>query len=154
MHIPLKEEYIKKIHSNKPLCMKQIQDKYYSGCKNSSQYSGKDTDIYFYNFANIKSKESIISYLEISDLNYVLLSKYLYESQKNKRYMLYNIKTKSFILKKINEDDYIITNVIKNPEKYRYECTTKSLKKMNILLRWKNGNGIAFPAFQINYLKN
>jgi hypothetical protein len=24
---------------------------------------------------------------------------------------------------------------------------------LNILLRWKNGNGIAFPAFQIKYVK-
>ena len=31
---------------------------------------------------------------------------------------------------------------------------TKSGIKLNILLRWKNGNGIAFPAFQISQKKD
>jgi len=30
-----------------------------------------------------------------------------------------------------------------------YVATSKSGNKIKILLRWKNGNGIAFPAFQI-----
>jgi hypothetical protein len=30
-----------------------------------------------------------------------------------------------------------------------YVATSESGSKIKILLRWKNGNGIAFPAFQI-----
>lgn len=62
--------------------------------------------------------------------------------------MLYS--GKSFILQKDNIDDYRIDKVHKNANKYRYECISKSGKTINILLRWKNGNGIAFPAFQIS----
>jgi hypothetical protein len=29
----------------------------------------------------------------------------------------------------------------------------QSGKKMNVLLRWKNGNGIANPAFQIGFVQ-
>jgi hypothetical protein len=54
------------------------------------------------------------------------------------------------ILQQINIDDYTIDIVVKNSNKYRYECISKNGKKINILLRWKNGNGIAFPAFQIS----
>ena len=41
-----------------------------------------------------------------------------------------------------NLDDYIIVSVTKNPKKFRYECTSANGKKINVLLRWKNGNGI------------
>ena len=61
--------------------------------------------------------------------------------------MLYN---NSLIKQTINIDDYTLISVIKQPDKYRYECTSKSGKKIKVLLRWKNGNGIAFPAFQIS----
>ena len=53
-------------------------------------------------------------------------------------------------LETINLDDYIITEIIKDPNKNRYIAKTKSGKHLKILLRWKNGNGIAFPSFQIS----
>ena len=62
--------------------------------------------------------------------------------------MLYSAR--EFILNKINIEDYTIDTVVKNANKYRYECINKNGKIINILLRWKNGNGIAFPAFQIS----
>jgi len=34
-----------------------------------------------------------------------------------------------------------------------YECKTESGYKLKVLLRWKNGNGIAYPAFQISIKK-
>ena len=62
--------------------------------------------------------------------------------------MLYS--KKEFILQQVNIDDYTIDKVVKNAYKYRYECISKNGQKHNVLLRWKNGNGIAFPAFQIS----
>ena len=40
--------------------------------------------------------------------------------------------------------------IVDKKNKNRFICETKSGKKMYILLRWKNGNGVAFPAFQIS----
>ena len=150
LEMPLKEEYMSKIHSNNPECMKLFQNKYYAGCKKSSQYTKKEEDIAYYKLANELSRESISSYIENSELDIGLLSYYLCETQKNKRYMLYNLENRNFTLQKVDMDDYQIVSVIKNAKKYRYECTSKSGKKINVLLRWKNGNGIAFPAFQIS----
>ena len=38
-------------------------------------------------------------------------------------------------------------------KKSRYIAKTKTNGNLIILLRWKNGNGIAFPSFQISYHK-
>jgi hypothetical protein len=70
------------------------------------------------------------------------------ESQKNKIYMLfYDYK---FYKEKMNLEDYLLISYEKEPKKYRYVAKAKSGKTIYILLRWKNGNGIAFPAFQIS----
>lgn len=45
--------------------------------------------------------------------------------------------------------NFQITSVKKESELSRYQCKTKMGLTLNILLRWKNGNGIAYPAFQI-----
>ena len=59
-------------------------------------------------------------------------------------------KNGEFHIQTTNKDDYIIVSCCKNAKKSRYEVTTKSNKKIKVLLRWKNGNGIAYPAFQIS----
>jgi hypothetical protein len=60
-----------------------------------------------------------------------------------------------FILKTVeNVDDFIIESVTKNSKMNRYDCLCKSGKTLEVLLRWKNGNGIAFPAFQIQHRIN
>lgn len=146
--LPLKEDYMKQIHSNKPKCMKKYQDLYYQGCPKSSKYTGKLEDIEFYELAKKKSKESIEKFIMETELNTSLLSEYLYDTQRGKIYMLYS--EENFHLQVVNIDDYMIESVVKNAEMCRYECLTKTGKKMIILLRWKNGNGIAFPAFQIS----
>jgi hypothetical protein len=148
LKIPTKEEYLKQIHSTNPECMKEYQKLYYSGCARSSKFTNNQKDIKFYNLAKELSNESIRSFINNTELNIDMLSNYLHTTQKNKIYMLYTNKV--CILQKINIDDYIIDRVIKNSNKYRYECISKNGKKINILLRWKNGNGIAFPAFQIS----
>ena len=74
------------------------------------------------------------------------LSEYLFQSQKQKEYLLYS--NGKFYHETPHMDDYTILDyTIRAPY---FICNTKSGKKMKVLLRWKNGNGISFPAFQIS----
>ena len=145
--MPVKEEYLKQIHSNKPKCMKPFQELYYKGCSKSSKFTGEQQDISFYNYAKELSNMSLTQFINSSDLNSAMLTDYLLTSQANKIYMLYT--NNLFVKQIVNSDDYRLIDIIKQPEKFKYECVSKSGKKINVLLRWKNGNGIAFPAFQI-----
>jgi hypothetical protein len=146
--LPKREEYLKQIHSTNPCCLKEIQQKYYSGCKKSSQYLNNTNDIEFYEKMKKISSESIATFISQNKLDDKKLTNYLLNTQKGKYYMLY--KNNKIYLQTINQDDYIITSVINEPHKYRYVAITKTGKQINILLRWKNGNGIAYPAFQIS----
>ena len=65
--------------------------------------------------------------------------------------MLY--KDGRFNMETVNLEHYIITNITKDASKNRYIAKTKTNGNLIILLRWKNGNGIAFPSFQISYHK-
>ena len=60
--------------------------------------------------------------------------------------MLY--KKGKFYKQIINMDKYKITSYTKN--KNKFIATTCEGYSIKILLRWKNGNGIAIPAFQIS----
>ena len=148
LELPSREEYLKQLHTNNPKCMKPFQDLYYMGCKQSSQYTGDPIHIKFYELAKKISHESITNFIEKTELNIEALSEYLLTSQNNKIYMLYS--GTQFIVQRPNMDDYQLASVTKNPEKNRYDCVSKTGVKLNVLLRWKNGNGIAFPAFQIS----
>lgn len=94
------------------------------------------------------SNTSISEFINNNELDYIMLTNYLLTSQANKIYMLYT--NGSFIKQLINSADYTLIEIIKQPYKFKYECISESGKKINVLLRWKNGNGIAFPAFQIS----
>jgi len=146
--LPTKEEYLKYIHSTSPVCLKVHQEKYYRGCKKSSKYSGDENDIEFYESSKKTSHDSIMKFISKYDIDKDKLTKYLLDTQKNKFYMLY--KDGKFYLEIMDEYDYIITEITKDPEKNRYMAKTKSHSNLKILLRWKNGNGIAFPSFQIS----
>tara|TARA_B110000967_G_C18875503_1_gene558027 strand:+ start:173 stop:1264 length:1092 start_codon:yes stop_codon:yes gene_type:complete len=148
LSLPTKEEYLKYIHSSKPACVKELQEKYYRGCIKSKKYSNKEEDIDFYESSKKASKSSILDFISKYGLKQDKLTEYLLKTQKNKYYMLY--KDGHFYLETINLDDYIITEITKDPEKNRYIAKTKSGGHLKILLRWKNGNGIAFPSFQIS----
>ena len=146
--LPCRKEYINKIHSTSPLCVNEYQKKYYKGSIKSSKYTAIKEDIDFYEESKKISKDSIISFINLYSINIKMLSEYLQETQKNKYYMFY--KNNNIYFETVNQDNYIITSYIKDPEKQRYLATTKSGNILKILLRWKNGNGIAFPAFQIS----
>jgi len=146
--LPAKETYMAQIHTNKPKCINIFQEIYYKGCAGSSKFTKNEEDIKFYELAKELSNESISTFIEKNNLNIGLLSEYLQASQKGKIYMLYS--EGQFTKQNANLADYMIVSVIKNPQKFRYECLSANGKKINVLLRWKNGNGIAFPAFQIS----
>jgi len=138
--MPTKEEYISTINSNNPSCMEAYKSLY-------------KTDMTFNILANEQSRLSIRSYMEKSELDIASLSNYLSKTQKDKHYMLYNSEKNEFTLETVCMDNYKIKTVSTHPEKYRYECKSENGKEINVLLRWKNGNGIAFPAFQISSKK-
>lgn len=146
--LPERETYLKEIHCNKPKCMEDAQLLYYQGTQQSSKYTGDKRAIEFYEESKLISRECITEFIKNTDLDIDKLSKYLLDSQDGKIYLMY--KNDNFYIQQKNNDDYIIESYTKNPEKSRYEAVTKSQQKMNILLRWKNGNGIAYPAFQIS----
>jgi hypothetical protein len=148
LSLPDKNEYLNKIHSNKPKCVSELQNKYYSGCKSSSQYSGNTEDIEFYQRCKELSKQSITNFITNNQLKINELTKYLLETQNNKYYMLY--KNGNINLQTTNTTNYEIVSYKKEPELQSYIATTKTGITLKILLRWKNGNGIAFSGFQIS----
>jgi len=148
LNIPSLDEYTSNIHTNKPDNIQEYQTLYYNGCKGSSKFTNEEKAIDFYKLANQLDNESRKSFIENNELNIHKLSLYLQNTQKDKVYMLY--KNGKFNIVKANIDDYILISYEKNSSKYRFDVSTKSGKKMKVLLRWKNGNGIAYPAFQIS----
>ncbi len=146
--LPPKDIYLSQIHTPKPPCMREHQEKYYRGCERSSQYSGKYEDISFYETMKQVSKLSISLFISRVDLKKEALTEYLLRTQKNKYYMLY--KDGNIHLDQVDEGNYTIVDVVKEPERNRYIAMTKNNHQIKILLRWKNGNGIAFPSFQIS----
>ena len=141
--LPDKEVYLGQIHSTTPECVLALQDKYKKG------YKTTDIEhIAFYKRCKELSKTSIKSFIQDNSLNIERMSKYLIDTQKNKYYMLY--KNGKMNLQKLDSDDYEITSYYKEPELQRYRAVTKKGVELKLLLRWKNGNGIAYPAFQIS----
>jgi len=133
--IPDKETYLNKIHNEKPKCMLEFKKKY----KNDDIFNKKCKEI---------SRKSICEFIENNDLNIGKLREYLLESQKDKKYMLYY--NGSFNLEEPNMDNYKIQSFKKNPKLNSFICFSEDGTQLKVLLRWRNGNGIAFPAFQIS----
>lgn len=148
INAPEIELYNKTIHCNKPKCMIEAQTLYYQGCKISTKYNNSQNAINFYESCNKISRECIKNFIKETNLNIEKLNEYLIESQNEKIYLLY--QNGKFKIQYFKPNDYIIESYEKQPDKFRYLANSKSNKKIKILLRWKNGNGIAFPAFQIS----
>jgi len=147
--VPEKYIYMKQIHSNQPKCMIDFKKKYDAGCESSSKFTNKDEDKQFYKKCNEISKTAIREFLSRDDveLDHKTLSNYLFNTQK-KVYLLY--KDGQFTSQRIDPNEFVIDSYVKEPEKYRFVATTRTGRRLNILLRFKNANGIAFPAFQIS----
>ena len=133
-------------------CMKKVQDFYYAGCKRSSRYTNDPIAIQFYEDMKIANDDYICSFIQNTPLKCDVLTDHLLKTQNNKYYMLY--KNGKFNLETIHEDEYIIcTKHQIKKTKNSYYVVTKTGKKLKILLRWKNGNGIAYPGLQISLCK-
>ena len=149
MNKPSYEEYKKQMNfSNKPTnqFLRESQKKFYGGSKGSSQYTGLEEDIAFYEISKDISEESFKEYFDMCELDHSALTNIWLEKQKNKEYMLF--KDGKLNYQKIDEDSYKIVSVEKKCP--NFICKTKNGKVLKVLFRWKNGHGIAFPAFQIS----
>ena len=132
--IPEKKLYLKTINNNKVKCMEHFKAKY-------------DTDVLFRNECKRISSEAIKLFVSsIGVLNIEALSTYFMNSQQEKHYLLY--KDGVFNYDKLDNNLFQLTEVVstKGPN---YIVATKGGDKLEIKLRWKNGCGINFPAFQV-----
>lgn len=134
LNIPDRKIYLKQIHSSNPECMKEFKILY-----------DKRGD--FYEYCKKISKKSIDDFLSKAKLNTKLLSTYLLKGQKDKHYMFY--KNNTFIHDCIPNDTFKLSEDNIKIDGPNIICHTKNKMNIEIKLRWKNGNGIAFPAFQI-----
>lgn len=148
--LPDIDDYFKDIHNNKPKCIKNLQLKYYQGCERSSKFTNKKEDIDFYESCRKLDKVGIELFINYTDLDIKKLSKYLKNSQSDKIYMCF--KDGKFYYDKINDELYQINKVIKK-NKNSFICETSNGDKINVMIRFKNGCGLAYPAFQISSLK-
>ena len=144
---PSLDTYLKEINSIKPNCLKLHQEKYYRGAKKKTTDSD---DINFYNDIKKACKDSISEFISNNNLKKNELTQYLLKTQKNKYYMFY--KDGKIISHVVDENNYKISDVTKEPDISSYIAHTEGDYNMKILLRWKNGNGIAQPAFQISFI--
>ena len=145
---PIKEDFIKRIHCNEPECVRELQSCFYKGSNRSRQFTGNIEDINRYKKCKEISYISIEEFLKVTDIHLDKLNESLIKSQKDKEYMLFDTNSKTFKHEKPDVKDYTVKEIIKKT-KNTFIGLTESGKKINILLRWKNGSGIAFPAFQI-----
>lgn len=130
------ETYTNEVSGNAPPCMKEYQTMY-------------KTDKAFSEFCKKTNTEAIKKFMNQTQLRADILTNYLVQSQRGKIYMLYSPDTESFHVEYANLNDYVIIRQTHQTHNSFY-CETLTGKKLKVLLRWKNGNGIAFPAFQIS----
>ena len=145
--IPARDVWLSQVHQPSPECMTEILCKYYGGCQKSSKYTGNEDDKLFYNNCKKLASDSIKEFLKQTKLNKEELSKYLIGTQRGKHYMLF--KNGQFHLDRINEETLTIQEIKKITKNYVL-LKTNSGKELKVLLRWKNGNGVAYPALQIS----
>lgn len=143
---PTREYYCRHVGSSE--FMKSWQIEYSKGSPRSSKYTGKELDIIRYQTIKNLSEEAIREFMKISDLQVDRLSAYLISKQSDKIYIMWKdgkYSTQSIV---DIENEYRIEEIIKKTHN-TFIAKTKSGRILTILLRWKNGNGIAWPAFQI-----
>jgi hypothetical protein len=134
--IPPLETYTAQVNQPSPNCLKEIKEHYSS-------------DTTFCQFCKQESAKAIANFIQETELNIEQLNIYLQETQKDKVYMMWH--TDQFYIEEPNLDNYVVVSATKT--KNSYQCFTQSGKTLIVLLRWKNGNGIAYPALQISEKK-
>lgn len=150
LDIPEKDIYLKQVHGPSPKCMEKFKEQYYKGCKTSSKCSQSDADKCLYDYAKELSKTAISEFIlkDSVGLRTENLTDYFLKTQEGKHYMLYGSRGISY--ETVSEDSYKIVCVKKDPDRSQFIAECQNGSQLHILLRWKNGNGIAYPAFQIS----
>ena len=145
--IPEKVDYLKEVHSDKYLL--NVQDLYKRGTKLSpNKFTGNEEDIIRCQETCRLTDESLQTFFQSDvELNVEKLNACLLTTQKDKIYLLYC--DGMFRLETREEADYTIDPLSITNTHNSFKCTSISGIKINILLRWKNCKGVAFPAFQI-----
>jgi hypothetical protein len=143
LSIPDRETYLKEVHGSAPSCLTEYKEKY--KIKNNGDGDG-DGKRDFWEFANNLSRRCIKQYIDDSELDIDVLNAYLYQTQHRKIYLLF--KDGTFHYDVMSSDELNIVSV----HKTHNSCIAKTASgsQLAILLRWKNGNGIAYPALQIS----
>lgn len=134
LEMPDRDLYLSSIHSNKVCCISELKKQY-------------DNDLSFKNYCKKISKEAINTFIKENELDIIKLSNYLQKTQENKHYMCYQDGVFTYNL--INNGIYKIKEVV-NKTNCDYICKTESGLLLRVKLRFKNGCGIQFPAFQIS----
>jgi hypothetical protein len=133
LQIPDKETYLKFVGSNEADCMMTFKTLY----RTNSDFNKHCKNV---------DKHAIKEFIQFSTLNTEKLSKKLLEGQSDKHYMCY--KDGTFYYDVLHSDLYAISNVVKK-ENTNIVCKTISGHSLEVKLRFKNGCGLLFPAFQI-----
>lgn len=146
-----RDVYLKEVHGPKPACLKRLQEQYKIAIEKQPIMKERRKDNNnFQTFCTNVSKKMIIQFIKKTTLNTDMLTEYFLKHQKNKHYMFYS-KNETFVHASFYEEDFILLKEhIINKQGNGYTCKTISGGLINVLLRWKNYNGIAFPAFQIS----
>lgn len=134
LEMPVKEEYYKNIHNNKVECMKEFKEKY-------------DKDKNFNKYCKKTDKEAIKQFIQLTEIDKDKLSEYLLKSQRDKHYMCYC--NNKIYYDTLNENVFKICKLVKK-DNTNYIYQTSLGMKLQIKLRFKNGCGLQFPAFQIS----
>lgn len=133
LELPDKDEYLKTVNSSSVKCLAKYKAAY-------------DTNIEFNKYCKTIDKLAIKEFIGFAILDIGKLSGYLLKTQYKKEYMCY--KNGGIYHDTINEDLYKIKAVVKL-EPTNFICITECGKKIEVKLRFKNGCGLQFPAFQI-----
>jgi hypothetical protein len=133
--IPSRDVYLSTINNNKVECMTEFKAKY-------------KVDREFNKCCKQVDKVAIKDFIKHSSLSIEALSNYLQASQHNKHYMCYC--DGMFHYDKLDDALYVLDpKVSVGKESTNYIATCSNGAKLEVKLRFKNGCGLQFPAFQI-----
>ena len=142
--IPKFDIYSKQVHSTKPKCMDKIGIIYHKG-----SYATDKNSVEKYRLIKEITNNGIEKFIELSEIDQNKLEQKINETQQGKIFMVY---TSNGTIKTFGKPEYKISSIEKNPKHHSYQATLDNGNKIKILLRWKNYNGIAYPAFQISWI--
>lgn len=142
--IPEFDIYSKQVHSTKPKCMSKVGSIYRKG-----SYATDQNSIKKYKLIKEITNKGIEQFIELSDIDKNKLEQKINETQQGKIFMIY---TSNGTIETFGKPEYKISSIEKDPKHNSYQATVGNGDKIKILLRWKNYNGIAYPAFQISWV--